>query len=176
MQRRHQSKDEVSEEVLMNEFEVIERYFLKAPRRKDVILTIGHDAALIKPPNQGLIANTIDTLIENTHFLANTDPEDLGHKSLVVNLSDLAAIGAQPTWCFLALTMPKADPAWLEAFSRGFFKLAHAFDMDLIGGDTTQGSLSITIQAQGLVTKELAHTRLGAKPGDLIYVTGTLGD
>src|SRR3990167_1731156 len=135
----------------MNEFELIERYFQQKPHRSDVMLEIGHDATLLKPPTNELIANTIDTLIENIHFFPETGPFDLGYKSLAVNLSDLSAIGAKPAWYFLALTMPKADPFWLEEFSRGLFNLAQTYDMDLVGGDTTRGPLVITIQAQGFI-------------------------
>jgi thiamine-monophosphate kinase len=121
------------------------------------------------------LAVTVDTLVSGIHFLPDVDPEKLGHKALAVNLSDLAAMGAKPAWCTLALTLPNVDEAWLSAFSRGFFSLANRFGIALVGGDTTRGPLSITIQAMGLVPVGQALRRSGARPGDLIYVSGPLG-
>ena len=115
-------------------------------------------------------------MVENVHFFAETAPELLGHKLLAVNLSDLAAMGAKPVSVMLALTLPKVDENWLTAFAEGFLNLAERYSVDLIGGDTTSGPLTLTVQAMGLVPKGQALIRSAAKPGDWIYVTGRLGD
>jgi len=160
----------------LGEFELIERYFSHCGERPDVLLGVGDDCALLRPPPGGELAVTTDTLVEGVHFLSTVDPESLGHKALAVNLSDLAAMGAQPAWATLALTLPKVDPAWLQAFSRGFAALADRYGMQLVGGDTTRGPLSVTVHATGFVPAGAALRRSGAQPGDLLYVTGTLGD
>jgi thiamine-monophosphate kinase len=118
----------------------------------------------------------MDTLVAGVHFPADTPPEAIGHKALAVNLSDLAAMGAEPAWFTLALTLPEADPDWLAAFARGLFRLADSYDMQLVGGDVTRGPLSVTVQAHGLVPRGRALRRTGASAGEHIYVTGTLGD
>jgi thiamine-monophosphate kinase len=160
-----------------SEFDIIDRYFAVGPvRRTDVALGIGDDCALLEVPPGHQLAVSIDTLVEGTHFRPGVDPEALGHKALAVNLSDLAAIGADPAWATLALTLPRADEAWLEPFARGFLALAAEFGVQLVGGDTTRGPLSITVQVHGFVEPGRAIRRDGAKPGDLVYVTGTLGD
>ncbi len=161
----------------MTEFELITHYFKRPlPADSGVALGIGDDAAICNvPPDQQLVI-TVDTLVAGVHFPLDTPPADLGHKALAVNLSDLAAMGAKPAWFTLALTCPQTNSAWLAAFSEGLLTLAQAHQMPLIGGDTTRGPLSITIQAMGLVPPGLALTRSGAQAGDGIYVTGTLGD
>jgi thiamine-monophosphate kinase len=163
--------------VSSSEFELIRRYFAQsAAGRDDVLLGIGDDAAVLRtPPDTGLIA-AIDTLVAGIHFPPDTDPESIGHKALAVNLSDLAAMGAEPAWAMLALTLPQADERWLAGFAQGFFALARTHGVALIGGDTTRGPLSITVQIQGFCPPGAALRRGGARPGDLIYVTGTLGD
>jgi len=160
----------------MGEFELIDDFFARRQRgRSDVELGIGDDAALIRlPPNNLLVVST-DTLVAGTHFFEDADPQRLGHKALAVNLSDLAAMGAVPCWLSLALTLPRVDEAWLEAFSEGFLALADYYDCQLIGGDTTRGPLSITVSVKGIVPDGHALRRDGARPGDLIYVTGELG-
>ena len=161
----------------MKEFELIHRFFDGVgPRRDDVRLGVGDDCALLRVPAGKELAVTIDTLVEGVHFHQGADPESLGHKALAVNLSDLAAMGAEPAWATLALTLPGADPHWLAAFSRGFSRLAAAHHVQLVGGDTTRGPLTISVQAHGFVTAGQALRRDGARPGDLVYVTGTLGD
>ena len=156
----------------MNEFDVIKHFFTKQTiSRDDVLVGIGDDAAIVKPPLDQEIVITTDTLVSGIHFLNNTDPYDIGFKALAVNLSDLAAMGATPAWLTLALTLPHIDEPWLKRFSEGFFALAEKYQAQLIGGDLTQGPLSITIQAQGLVPKNQAIQRSGAESGDLIYVT-----
>ncbi|PJD93400.1 MAG: thiamine-phosphate kinase [Legionella sp.] len=160
----------------MNEFELIRTFFLKQKQRKDVQLGIGDDCALVSIPFGHQLAVSMDTLIEGVHFPQETSPFAIGYKALAVNLSDLAAMGATPAWFTLALTLPKADSAWLSAFSEGLFTLARQFDIQLIGGDTTRGPLSITIQVHGFVPQGKAILRSQAKPFDLIYVTHQIGD
>ncbi len=159
----------------MDEFSLIHRFFTRRPRRDDTLVGIGDDGALLSPPKGEAIVATMDTLVENVHFLPGLDPQDLGYKALAVNLSDLAAMGAQPGWAFLALTLPEVEERWLQCFAEGFFSLAEQFNVDLAGGDTTRGPLAITLQALGFVEEQLALRRTAAKPGDGIYVSGTLG-
>ena len=159
------------------EFDIIRRYFTRQlPDRKDVVAGIGDDAALLRVPAGMELVVCVDTLVEGVHFPVGTSAAAVGHKALAVNLSDLAAMGAEPAWVTLALTLPAPDADWLDGFSRGFFKLADRFDVQLVGGDTTQGPLSITVQAHGFVPEGRALHRRGAQPGDHIYVTGSLGD
>jgi thiamine-monophosphate kinase len=161
----------------MTEFDIIRRFF-SAPsvQRRDVILGIGDDAAILHPPAGQELALTTDTLVEGRHFPPGTEPESLGHKALAANLSDLAAMGAEPAWFLLSLTLPQADESWLTAFARGLHTLAGRFQIQLVGGNTTRGPLSISITACGFVPIGQALTRRGARPGDRVYVTGTLGD
>ena len=160
----------------VGEFDLIERYFSgHALQHSENGLGIGDDCALLTVPVGYQLAVTTDTMVENVHFFADVDPECLGHKLLAVNLSDLAAMGAEPLAVSLALTLPKVDANWLQAFSRGFFKLAQQCRVDLIGGDTTSGPLTLTLQAMGVVPQGQALLRSTAKIGDLIYVTGQLG-
>ncbi|MFD2168212.1 thiamine-phosphate kinase [Thalassotalea euphylliae] len=161
----------------MKEFDLIKRFFAEqSVQRKDVLLGIGDDCAVIVPDERHHIAITTDTLVAGVHFYENADPRAIGHKALAVNLSDLAAMGAEPAWMSLAITLPKVDEVWLEQFSAGVFELAEYFNIQLIGGDTTQGPLSITITAQGLTSLDKKLSRNGAKAGDWIYVTGEVGD
>ncbi len=159
------------------EFEIICRYFARQSlQRDDVLAGIGDDAALLQVPTGSELAVCIDTLVAAVHFPAATPAAAIGHKALAVNLSDLAAMGATPAWVTLSLTLPDSDPAWLADFSQAFFQLADRFGVQLVGGDTTRGPLSITVQAHGFVPAGRALRRHGAQPGDRIYVTGTLGD
>ena len=161
----------------MIEFDLIRKYFAtQAIHRQEVAESIGDDAAIVSIPAGNELAITTHTHVHHVHFPKHTNPADIGHKSLAVNLSDLAAMGATPAWITLALTLPDADETWIKAFCEGFFTLANRFHVQLIGGDLTRGPLSITIQAHGLVPKGQAILRSGAKSGDLIYITGTLGD
>jgi thiamine-monophosphate kinase len=161
----------------MTEFELIQRFFTsRAKPRSDLLLGIGDDCALMSVPDGYSLAVTMDTLVEGVHFFPQTDAAALGHKALAVNLSDLAAMGAEPAWVTLALTLPQADEEWLEAFSLGFSRLAERHGLALAGGDTTRGPLSVTIQAHGFVPIGQALTRAGARPGDAVYVSGSLGD
>ena len=163
----------------MKEFELIERFFAepgKIGRRKDVALGIGDDAAVINVPANSQLVVTTDTLVEGVHFFSDIDPRALGHRSVAVSLSDVAAMGAEPAWISIALTLPKVDRDWIEAFSAGIFEICEYYNVEVIGGDTTQGPLAVTVSAKGLVPQDKALTRSGANPGDWIYVTGTLGD
>ena len=159
------------------EFELIARYFDRVTSsRRDVEKGIGDDCALLSVPEKQSLAISTDTLVAGVHFLADIHPADLGYKALAVNLSDLAAMGADPAWLTLALTLPNVDESWLESFSDSLFELLDYYDMQLIGGDTTRGPLSMTLGIHGLVPQGRALRRSGARIGDWIYVTGTLGD
>lgn len=159
------------------EFELITRYFDRVTSsRRDVEKGIGDDCALLTLPEKQTLAISTDTLVEGVHFLRDIHPADLGYKALAVNLSDLAAMGADPAWLTLALTLPSVNEAWLKDFSRSLFELLDYYNMQLIGGDTTRGPLSMTLGIHGLVPQGKALKRSGARPGDWIYVTGTLGD
>ncbi len=158
----------------MGEFDVIERYF-KRPARK-AALGVGDDCALIMPTAGMQLAISSDMLVEGRHFLSTVHPSHLGHKALAVNLSDLAASGAEPLAFTLALALPRVDEAWLAGFSEGLFQLADAHNCELIGGDTTQGPLNICITVLGEVPPGDALLRHNAQVGDDIYISGTVGD
>ena len=161
----------------MGEFELIERYFAAVgAQRPDVVLGVGDDAALLQvPPGHQLVACT-DTLVNGRHFPDGFDAADIGWRALAVNLSDLAAMGAEPAWATLALTLPALDEDWLDGFVAGLATLATAHGVALVGGDTTRGPLTVTVQALGSVPAGRAIRRRGARPGDLLYVTGWPGD
>ncbi|MGR5118442.1 thiamine-phosphate kinase [Vibrio astriarenae] len=162
---------------MTGEFNLINKFFVdRQAQRKDVILAAGDDCALVEMPENVSIAISTDTLVAGTHFLADAPAAWVAHKALASNLSDLAAMGATPAWVSLALTMPEPDEAWLAPFCSAFFDLADYFGVQLIGGDTTKGPLSITLTVQGFVPKEQALRRSGARVGDWVYVTGELGD
>jgi thiamine-monophosphate kinase len=166
--------------VGLGEFELIRRFFWRpsgSPAASDgVLLGIGDDAALLRVPAGADLAATVDTIVEGRHFPAGSDARSIGHRALAVNLSDLAAMGATPAWATLALTLPEADAAWLERFAEGLFGLADAYRVALVGGDTARGPLTITLQLLGHVPAGAALRRGGARAGDLLAVTGTLGD
>jgi thiamine-monophosphate kinase len=161
----------------LGEFDLIRRYFERpAPAAPGVVLGIGDDCALLQPdPGQRLAIST-DMLVEGRHFFADVDPAALGHKALAVNLSDLAAMGAQPLGCTLALALPRADEAWLESFSHGLFALADAAACPLIGGDTTRGPLNLCLTVFGQLPPGQELRRSGARAGDEVWVSGQLGD
>lgn len=160
----------------LNEFSIIERYFTRPSCRGEVVLGVGDDAALLQVPHGMQLALSVDTLIAGRHFPLDTSAEAIGYKSLAVNLSDMAAMGAKPAWVTLALSLPESDERFIEGFAKGFFALASEYDVDLVGGDTVRGPLSCTVQIHGLVAANTALLRSGAQPGDFIYVTGTTGD
>ncbi len=158
------------------EFELIERIRRRATARGDVVLGIGDDAALLAPPPGALLAVATDTLNVDVHFPGETAAADIGWKSLAVNLSDLAAMGARPAWATLSLSLPHADLAWVDAFLDGFLELSAAHGVALVGGDTTRGPLSVCVTVHGFVAPGAALRRDGARAGDDVWVTGTLGD
>ena len=159
---------------MSSEFDLIRNHFTRpAPQ---TLLSIGDDAALISVSPGMELAISADMLIADTHFFADADPYQLGWKSLAVNLSDMAAMGALPRWATLAIALPKADYGWITQFSDGFFACAGKYQIDLIGGDTTRGPLAISVQIMGEVPSKKALRRSGAKAGDEIWVSGTLGN
>lgn len=181
MNTDHSGRDEsAAGESDPGEFELIRRFFMRPGSRprgdSGVILGIGDDAALLHLPAHAELAVAVDTIVEGRHFLAGSDARSIGHRALAVNLSDLAAMGAIPAWATLALTMPSADPEWLQRFSGGLLDLADAHGVALVGGDTTRGPLTISVQVLGHVPQGAAMRRSGACAGDLLAVTGTLGD
>jgi thiamine-monophosphate kinase len=182
---------------MLSEFSLIDRFFARraartrppsgatgsaagsantALREGAIALGIGDDCALIAPPAGEMMAISTDMLVEGRHFFADIDPRALGHKALAVNLSDLAAMGAKPQAFTLAFSLPRADEAWLAAFSEGLFDIAERFNCELIGGDTTSGPLNLCITVFGSVPAHVALRRDAARAGDDIWVSGTLGD
>lgn len=162
--------------MTLDEFELIARYFSRPPVRRDVLLGVGDDAALLEVPAGQALAAATDTLVEGRHFLPDAPPESVGHQALAVNLSDLAAMGAEPAWALLALSLPEPDTHWLEGFARGFHALADRAGLTLVGGDTVRGPRVVTVQVLGFVPAGLALRRDGARPGDVLYASGSLGD
>ena len=161
----------------VDEFELIRRYFLRHAQSPQVVTGIGDDGAVLKPHVGKELVCVIDTLVAGTHFPATIDASDIGYRVVVVNLSDIAAMGATPRWMTLALTLDHADPDWLEGFADGLYEAASEWNVQLVGGDTTRGEqLVATVQVTGDVQSGSAILRSGARPGDSIYVTGTLGD
>lgn len=158
------------------EFDLVARIQARTTPRADVVLGIGDDAALLRMPAGKLLVVATDTLNAGVHFPAGTAPADIGWKALAVNLSDLAAMGARPAWCSLSLSLPGSDPAWLDGFLDGFLALAAMHNVALVGGDTTRGPLSVCVTAHGFVDEGKALRRDGARAGDDVWVTGTLGD
>ncbi len=159
-----------------SEFDVIKKYFTFSDSRDDVILPVGDDCACVSVPENKQLLITTDTLISGVHFPENTSPEDIAYKSLMVNLSDLAAMGATPTWVTLAISLPEINETWLQAFSNQFSAVLSKFNISLIGGDTTKGALSITIQAMGVCDQKKILRRDQAELNDKIFVTGYIGD
>jgi len=159
---------------MTSEFDLIRKHFTRPTRQTP--LGIGDDAALIAPANGMALAISTDMLVAGTHFLPEANPYHIGWKSLAVNLSDMAAMGALPKWATLAIALPQAVEAWVEQFAAGFFMCADKYQVDLIGGDTTRGPLAISVQIMGEVRPNQVLLRSGAKPGDEIWVSGKLGD
>jgi thiamine-monophosphate kinase len=161
----------------MNEFELITHYFeSQTVQRNDVVLGIGDDAAVLQCPEKQQLVSTMDTMVEGVHFDANISAHAIGYKLAIVNLSDIAAMGAVPAWASLSLSMPVYDKVWLKDFSQGFLQALAAHHVQLIGGDTIRGALSFTCQLTGFVPIGQALTRAGAQVNDVIVVSGYLGD
>jgi thiamine-monophosphate kinase len=160
----------------LGEFELIRRFFLRGGAASGVILGVGDDAALLSLPKDSELVAAVDTIVAGRHFPEGTDARSIGHRALAVNLSDVAAMGATPAWATLALTLPSVDAAWLERFSAGLFELADAHGVALVGGNTTRGPLTVSVQILGHVPQGAALRRSGGREGDLLAVTGTLGD
>lgn len=158
----------------LSEFELIRRFFTHPAR--GAVLGVGDDAAIVRARRGHELVITTDMLVAGRHFLHDADPQWLGHKALAVNLSDMAAMGATPRWATLALALPRADARWLAAFARGFMRLARRHEVDLVGGDTTRGPLAVCVQIAGEVPSGRALRRDGARAGDDVWVSGTLGD
>lgn len=160
-----------------NEFLLIEKYFSDlGVSRPDTVLSVGDDAALLTVPQGQQLVVSIDTLLAGVHFPHDTPPAAIAWKAVAVSLSDLAAMGAEPAWLTLALTLPDADEQWCGEFAQGLAEICNQYAVQLVGGDTTRGSLSVTIQAHGFVPDGYALRRDAAKPGDKIFVTDNLGD
>lgn len=161
----------------MKEFDLIGRYFSDSGhKRKDVVIGIGDDCAVTTVPENQQLAVTTDTLVAGVHFLKDAPAKSVAYKAVAVNLSDLAAMGAEPAWISLSLSLPDADEQWLKAFSEGLHEITQYYSVQLIGGDTVKGPLAMTITAQGFIPPGSELTRSKAKPGDWVYVTGSLGD
>jgi thiamine-monophosphate kinase len=164
----------------LTEFELIDLFFRRPENStgnaRGIVLGIGDDAALLAPTPGNQLAASVDMLVSGRHFFADVEPEALGHKALAVNLSDMAAMGATPRWALLAGALPDADPQWLQGFARGFFALATAHGVDLVGGDTTRGPLNLCVTLLGEVPAGTALLRSGALVGDSIWLSGALGD
>lgn len=158
------------------EFDLIARIRSRAKQRADVVIGIGDDAAVLRPAAGRELVVTTDVLNEGVHFLASDAPADIGWKALAVNLSDLAAMGAAPAWCTLSLALPDVDDAWCDAMLDGFFELADAHGVALVGGDTTRGPLALGVTAMGQAAPGRSLRRDAARPGDEVWVSGTLGD
>jgi len=167
-------------DLRLGEFELIERFFARRSSvragESGVILGIGDDAAVLALPPETELVVSVDTIVAGRHFPEGADARSIGHRALAVNLSDLAAMGATPAWATLALTLPEANAAWLERFAAGLLDLADANGVALVGGDTTRGALTVSVQILGHVPRGAALRRSGARDGDLLAVTGTLGD
>jgi len=160
----------------MNEFDLIHEYFTWPIKDPSITLGVGDDAAIFNLEQGYQLVTTTDTLIEGVHFSVSTTAKDIAHKSLAVNLSDIAAMGAKAKYFTLAITLPKIDKSWLKEFSYSLRQLSKHYEVSLIGGDTTRGVLTITITMFGIVESSKALTRSGARSGDVVYVSGTIGD
>lgn len=160
----------------LGEFDLIERYFRRDAGRPDVLLGVGDDAALLSVPAGSALVAATDTLVEGRHFLPDAPADSIGHQALAVNLSDLAAMGAEPAWALLSLSLPASDADWLATFADGLYALAGRHSVALVGGDTVRGPLVVTITALGFVEPALALRRDGARPGDMLYVSGWPGE
>jgi thiamine-monophosphate kinase len=162
--------------VPLGEFALIERYFSRGSGRRDVLLGVGDDAALLEVPAGRALVAAVDTLVEGRHFLPGAPPDSIGHQALAVNLSDLAAMGADPAWALLSLSLPDPDEAWLQSFAAGLYALAERHGVALVGGDTVRGPRVVTVTVMGFAEPGLALRRDGAQPGDVLFVSGWPGE
>jgi thiamine-monophosphate kinase len=162
--------------MALGEFDIIARYFAHHDRYPGVLLGVGDDAAILEGRSDRHLVLAMDTIVEGVHFPVGTDAADIGYRALAVNLSDIAAMGAEPAWMTLSLSLPDADQTWLHGFAAGLFELASACNVALVGGDTVRGPRVITVQIGGLVEKDRWLTRSGARPGDLLFVSGVPGE
>jgi thiamine-monophosphate kinase len=161
----------------VDEFELIRRFFSRPSDSPAVVAGVGDDGAVLRPPVGRELVTVIDTMVSGTHFPADMSPRDIGYRIVAVNLSDIAAMGAEPRWMTLALTLVDADAEWLNEFAAGLYEAADEWGVVLVGGDTTRGEqLVVSVQMSGDLEPGTAMYRSGAKPGDTIYVTGTVGD
>ena len=161
----------------MDEFGLIRRYFTRAARSADIIVGIGDDGCVLAPTPGTQQVQVIDTLVEGVHFPSSMRAADVGFRAVAVNLSDIAAMGATPRWMTLALTLSDKDESWVDDFAAGLFEAANEHDVELVGGDTTSGNAVVaTVHITGEVEQGKALLRSGAQPGDIVYVTGTIGD
>jgi thiamine-monophosphate kinase len=160
----------------LGEFDIIARYFTRKSARGDVLLGVGDDAAVLDSHAGRKLVVAMDTIVEGVHFLPESDAADIGYRALAVNLSDLAAMGAEPAWMTLSLSLPRANEQWLGGFATGLFELANEYNVALVGGDTVRGPMVITVQVAGWVESDAWLTRSGAKPGDLLFVSGIPGE
>lgn len=160
----------------LGEFDIIARYFARQSGRGDVLLGVGDDAAVLDTHAGRKLVVAMDTIVEGVHFLAESDAADVGYRALAVNLSDLAAMGAEPAWMTLSLSLPRANEQWLSGFATGLFELADEYNVALVGGDTVRGPLVITVQVAGWIEADAWLTRSGAKAGDLLFVSGIPGE
>lgn len=160
----------------LGEFDIIARYFARKNERGDVLLGIGDDAAVLDTQPGRKLVVAMDTIVEGVHFPVDTDAADIGYRALAVNLSDLAAMGAEPAWMTLSLSLSRANEQWLSGFASGLFDLAKDYNVALVGGDTVRGPMVITVQVAGWVENDGWLTRSGAKPGDLLFVSGIPGE
>lgn len=161
----------------MDEFELIQHYFVRGDEGADVITGIGDDGAVLQPDTGRELVSVVDAVVGGVHFPVDIDAADLGYRAVAVNLSDIAAMGARPRWMTLSLTIPEANPGWLEGFAAGLHAAAAEYGVALVGGDTTHGNdIVVSIQITGDVARGKAILRSGAQPGDTVFVTGTVGD
>jgi thiamine-monophosphate kinase len=160
----------------MGEFDLITNYFSRHSKRGDVLLGVGDDAAVVQVPVDRRLVAAVDTIVAGVHFLADASADDIGYRALAVNLSDMAAMGAEPAWMTLSLSLPHVDAAWLEKFAAGLYELADQYGVALVGGDTVRGPLSITVQILGLVEADAWLMRGGARVGDTVFVSGAPGE